>query len=97
MPATIRSVDSSFFNCDADFQLSAPMPRWRLGNFPIPGSHRRGRAVAFNNVLVFGTAGLAYGDLRVNTRRPDGVARQLWLDRRRRGRGGLHAALVGKG
>ena len=44
------------------------MPRWRLGNFPIRGSAPwRPRRVAFNNVLVYGTAGLAYGDLRVDT------------------------------
>jgi outer membrane immunogenic protein len=57
------------FGGEADFQLSgadATVAPWQFSN-PWFGTVRGRAGVAFNNVLVYGTAGLAYGDLRVDT------------------------------
>ncbi len=57
------------FGGEADFQLSAAdatVAPWQFSN-PWFGTVRGRAGVAFNNVLVYGTAGLAYGDLRLDT------------------------------
>ncbi len=57
------------YGAEADFQLSAAddtFAPWRFSN-PWFGTVRGRAGVAIGNVLVFGTAGLAYGGLTANT------------------------------
>ena len=47
----------------------APKKSSHRGNFPTPGSARFAAAlvIALNNILFFGTGGLAFGELRATT------------------------------
>jgi outer membrane immunogenic protein len=57
------------FGAETDIQLSGAddtFAPWQFSN-PWFGTLRGRAGVAIGNVLVFGTAGLAYGDLRVET------------------------------
>jgi len=70
---------------------------WQFSN-PWFGTLRGRAGVAVGNVLIFGTAGLAYGSLTGDTSgNLSEEPYQLRLGRRRRRRGRLHAALVGQG
>ena len=62
-------MDNSSSAAKANFQLSgadATVAPWQFSN-PWFGTVRGRAGVAFSNVLVYGTAGLAYGDLRLDT------------------------------
>jgi hypothetical protein len=84
---------------EADINLSAAndtFAPWQFSN-PWFGTVRGRAGVAINNVLLFGTAGLAYGELTGTT--SGNLSRepyQLGLGRRPRRRGELRATLVGQ-
>ena len=86
------------FGGEADLQLSGASDTfapWKFSN-PWFGTLRGRAGVAISNVLMFGTAGVAYGSLSADSpgtcRRPD----QCRVDRRRRRRSRLRAELVGQ-
>lgn len=57
------------FGVETDLQLSGADDRFGAWQFSNPwfGTMRGRAGMAFNNILVYGTAGLAYGGLRVET------------------------------
>ena len=59
------------FGAETDIQAPAPTTPSRPGSSPIPwfGTLRGRAGVAFNNILLYATLGLAYGDLRRRVRR----------------------------
>jgi outer membrane immunogenic protein len=62
-------VGQFVFGGETDIQLSGAddtFAPWKFAN-PWFGTLRGRAGVAFNNVLLFGTAGLAYGNLRAET------------------------------
>ena len=77
----------------------APKKPSRRGNSPTPGSARCAAAPAmrFNNILFFGTGGLAFGELRATTfGLSESHTNAGWTARRRR-RVGLRAELERQG
>ena len=86
------------YGAEADFSLSGAedtFAPWQFSN-PWFGTVRGRAGVAINNVLVYGTAGLAYGELTADTagNLSESHTSFGWVPRRRRSR--PHPAMVGQ-
>ena len=88
------------FGGEADIQLSGASDTfapWKFSN-PWFGTMRGRAGYAVSNFLIYGTAGVAFGELQGETfGLADREPYQCGLDRRRRRRGRLRAELVGEG
>ena len=84
---------------EADIQLSGADDTISPFEFSNPwfGTVRGRAGVALNNVLLYGTGGLSYGDLRADSFNLTEIAYDRWLGRRRWRRSRLQPALVGEG
>ena len=87
------------FGAETDIQASSADDTFAPYKFSNPwfGTLRGRAGFAINNVLLYGTLGLAYGDLKAQFGGLDESKTSRWLGRRPRYGSGLYAELVGKG